>query len=171
MVAAAISRTIGKVLDIKLIESDEIGTVGVGEATIPPLVHFHRLLNIPEQDFMAATQATFKLGIQFENWKDRGENYIHSFGSTGQDHWTAGFQHFWLKAASQAGGDSATGSSSSGLAREQSPPQWGMNYAYHPIAGQPANSRAFAGLWRAAAGRKLVEVPMDPAPATSGREN
>ena len=71
MVAAAISKTLGKVLDIKLIESDEIGTVGVGEATIPPLVHFNRLLNISEQEFMAATQATFKLGICFENWKDR----------------------------------------------------------------------------------------------------
>jgi tryptophan halogenase len=94
MVAAAISRTLGKVLDIKLIESDEIGTVGVGEATIPPLVHFHRLLNVGEQEFMAATQATFKLGIQFESWRDRGQHYIHSFGSTGTDHWTAGFQHF-----------------------------------------------------------------------------
>ena len=84
-------------LDIKLIESDEIGTVGVGEATIPTLVTFHRLLDINEQEFMAATQGTFKLGIGFENWRDVGQNYIHSFGITGKDHWTAGFQHFWLK--------------------------------------------------------------------------
>src|SRR5262245_3714249 len=92
MVAACLSRTLGKGLDIRLVESDEIGTVGVGEATIPPLAGFHRLLNISEQEFMAATQATFKLGIGFENWRERGSNYIHSFGSTGQDHWSAGFQ-------------------------------------------------------------------------------
>ena len=97
MAAAALSRTLGKVLDIKLVESDDIGTVGVGEATIPSLVHFHRLLDIGEQEFMAATQATFKLGISFEGWRARGEDYIHSFGTTGTDHWTAGFQHFWLK--------------------------------------------------------------------------
>ena len=97
MTAAALSRTLGKVVDIKLVESDEIGTVGVGEATIPTLVHFHRLLDINEQEFMAATQATFKLGISFESWRGRGKDYIHSFGTTGTDHWTAGFQHFWMK--------------------------------------------------------------------------
>ena len=72
MVAAGLSKTLGKVLDIKLVESDEIGTVGVGEATIPTLVTFHRLLDINEQEFMAATQGTFKLGIGFENWRDVG---------------------------------------------------------------------------------------------------
>jgi tryptophan 7-halogenase len=97
MAAAALSKTLGKVLDITLVESDEIGTVGVGEATIPTLVTFHRLLEINEQKFMAAVQGTFKLGIGFENWRDQGEDYIHSFGVTGRDHWTAGFQHFWLK--------------------------------------------------------------------------
>jgi tryptophan 7-halogenase len=97
MVAAGLSKALGKVLDIKLVESDEIGTVGVGEATIPTLLTFHRLLEIKEQEFMAATQATFKLGIGFENWRDLNENYIHAFGTTGKDHWTAGFQHFWLK--------------------------------------------------------------------------
>src|SRR5919106_774489 len=97
MVAAGLSRTLGKGLDIKLVESDEIGTVGVGEATIPTLVTFHRLLDINEQEFMAATQGTFKLGIGFENWRDSNQNYIHSFGVTGKDHWTAGFQHFWLE--------------------------------------------------------------------------
>ena len=95
--AATLSKILGKVLDITLVESEEIGTVGVGEATIPPLVTYLRMLNIKEQDFMAATQATFKLGISFENWKDVGHKYFHSFGTTGKDHWTAGFQHFWLK--------------------------------------------------------------------------
>ena len=71
MVAAGLSKTLGKLLDIRLVESDEIGTVGVGEATIPTLVLFHRLLGINEQEFMAATQGTFKLGIGFENWRDR----------------------------------------------------------------------------------------------------
>jgi tryptophan halogenase len=97
MAAAALSRTLGKVLDITLIESEEIGTVGVGEATIPTLVTFHRLLEIKEQEFMAAVQGTIKLGISFENWLDVGHRYIHSFGVSGKDHWSAGFQHFWLR--------------------------------------------------------------------------
>src|SRR6476619_4913031 len=92
MVAAGLSRTLGQVLDLKLVESDEIGTVGVGEATIPTLVTFHRLLDINEQEFMAATEATFKLGIGFENRRELGAKYIHSFGMTGKDHWSAGFQ-------------------------------------------------------------------------------
>jgi len=68
----------------------------VGESTIPPLLLFNRLLGIGEADFMRATKATFKLGIKFENWKDVGDSYFHSFGSVGKDHWSAGFQHFWL---------------------------------------------------------------------------
>ncbi len=97
MVAAALAKTMGPLLDIKLVESDEIGTVGVGEATIPSLQTFHSLLGIDERAFMAATQATFKLGIRFENWRQVGQHYFHGFGLTGKDHWTAGFQHFWLK--------------------------------------------------------------------------
>lgn len=135
MAAAAISKILGKVLDITLIESDEIGTVGVGEATIPPLMSYHQLLDIKEQDFMAATQGTFKLGISFEGWRDVNENYIHSFGVTGRDHWTAGFQHFWLK-------DRGRGSTRDYgeyclelVAAEQNKfahlPKSGLNYAYH----------------------------------------
>jgi tryptophan halogenase len=97
MTAACLSKTMGQLLDIRLVESDEIGTIGVGEATIPTILTFHHLLGINEQEFMAETQATFKLGIRFENWRDLREDYIHSFGLTGTDHWTAGFQHFWLK--------------------------------------------------------------------------
>ena len=97
MAAAALGKVLGKTLDITLVESDEIGTVGVGEATIPTILTLHEVLKIKEQDFLTAVQGTFKLGISFENWRDVGEDYIHSFGFTGKDHWAAGFQHFWLK--------------------------------------------------------------------------
>ena len=142
MVAAALSKTLGKVLDIKLIESDEIGTVGVGEATIPTLLNFHSLLEINEQEFMAATQATFKLGISFENWRNRKEDYIHSFGTTGLDHWTAGFQHFWRKGRERglAGdyGDYCLELKASQEGRFAHLPQNGMNYAYHMDASRYA---------------------------------
>jgi tryptophan halogenase len=97
MAAAALAKVLRGKVAITLVESEEIGTVGVGEATIPTMVTFHRLLEINEQEFMAASQATIKLGIAFENWRDVGQHYIHSFGTTGKDHWTAGFQHFWLE--------------------------------------------------------------------------
>jgi len=135
MAAATISKILGKVLDITLIESDEIGTVGVGEATIPPLVTFHRLLDIKEQDFMAATQGTFKLGIAFEGWRNVGENYIHSFGESGQDHWTAGFQHFWLKDRERGSklqyGDYCLELQAAKENKFAHLPKGGLNYAYH----------------------------------------
>lgn len=135
MVAACLSKTLGKLLDIKLIESDEIGTVGVGEATIPTLMNFHSLLELNEQEFMAATQATFKLGISFENWRNVNEDYIHSFGLTGTDHWTAGFQHFWMKGRERklAGdyGDYCLELKAAQAGRFAHLPRNGMNYAYH----------------------------------------
>ncbi len=97
MAAASLSKLIGNNLEISLIESDDIPTVGVGEATIPSMLILHKLLQINEQDFVAAVHGTFKLGIAFENWRDLNEDYIHSFGYTGKDSWAAGFQHFWLK--------------------------------------------------------------------------
>ncbi|MEP6938244.1 MAG: tryptophan halogenase family protein [Rudaea sp.] len=135
MVAAALSRTLGKLLQITLIESDEIGTVGVGEATIPTLVTFHRLLDINEQEFLAATQGTFKLGISFENWRDIGRDYIHSFGTTGHDHWSAGFQHFWHKGRERglAGdyGDYCLELRAAQQNRFAHLPRGNMNYAFH----------------------------------------
>jgi tryptophan halogenase len=135
MAAAAISRSLGKVLDIKLVESDEIGTVGVGEATIPTLLNFHELLEINEQEFMAATKATFKLGISFENWRNVNEDYIHSFGLTGTDHWTAGFQHFWRKGRERKlasdYGDYCLELKAAQLNRFGHLPRQGINYAYH----------------------------------------
>ena len=135
MVAACLSKTMGRILDIKLIESDEIGTVGVGEATIPTLLTFHNLLDLNEREFMAATSATFKLGISFENWRNVNENYIHSFGLTGKDHWTAGFQHFWLKGRQrQLAGDYGDYCLELRAAQENRfahLPRNGLNYAFH----------------------------------------
>lgn len=97
MAAATISKVLGGALDITLIESDEIGTIGVGEATIPTMLIFHRILGIDEKEFMRAANGSIKLGISFENWLERGENYIHSFGKTGIEMWAADFHHFWLR--------------------------------------------------------------------------
>ncbi len=96
--AVALSRQLGPLLDIILVESDEIGTVGVGEATIPTAKTFHRLMDINEREFMRATNASFKLGIAFENWGQVGDRYIHSFGQIGKGVWMGDFHHFWMEA-------------------------------------------------------------------------
>jgi tryptophan halogenase len=104
--AAALVKQLGPLIDITLIESDEIGTVGVGESTIPTSRAFHGLLGIYEQAFIRATSSTFKLGIEFENWRKEGDRYFHAFGSVGKSVWMADFQHFWLEACAQGfGGD------------------------------------------------------------------
>jgi tryptophan halogenase len=104
--AAALSAQIGKLIDITLVESDAIGTVGVGEATIPTHRTFHHMIGANEQDFMRATRATFKLGILFENWGALGDSYIHSFGKIGKGTWMADFHHLWLQAQAEGyGGD------------------------------------------------------------------
>src|SRR4051812_5558184 len=97
MAAATLSKILGTQLDITLIESDEIGTIGVGEATIPTMLSFHSVLDIDEQEFMKAVNGSVKLGISFENWLERGDKYIHSFGKTGTESWAGEFQHFWMK--------------------------------------------------------------------------
>jgi tryptophan halogenase len=83
---------------ITLIESDEIGTVGVGEATLPALKDFNDLLGIDEAQFMRETQGTFKLGIEFRNWNKPGDAYIHPFGTFGQLWGGVEFQHHWMRA-------------------------------------------------------------------------
>ncbi len=142
MMAALMGKLLGKKLDIKLIESEEIGTVGVGEATIPALLTYHKLLGINEAEFMAATQGTFKLGIQFEGWKDIGQDYFHSFGTTGTDHWSAGFQHFWLKGRKEGLAKDYVAYNPETVAayagRFAHLPRNGLNYAYHMDAGRYA---------------------------------
>ena len=96
MAAMTLSTHFNKLLDITLVESEEIGTVGVGESTVPPIVAFHKLLGIDEKHFMTECAATFKVGIWFENWARIGDQYIHPFGRHGQATWMAEFHNFWL---------------------------------------------------------------------------
>ncbi|HEY8616352.1 tryptophan halogenase family protein [Phenylobacterium sp.] len=104
MAAAALARHLGRLVEITLVESDEIGTVGVGESTIPTARTFNQLLGIDEREFMRATMASFKLGILFDDWSRLGDRYIHSFGQVGKGTWLAGFHHMWLEARAQGFG-------------------------------------------------------------------
>jgi len=97
MTAAALSTVIDKEsCRIELVESDAIGIVGVGEATIPAIHDFNRKLGIDEQAMMRSTNATFKLGIEFVNWANIGDRYMHPFGRYGFDINGVAFHHYWL---------------------------------------------------------------------------
>lgn len=97
MAAAALSKLLGNIYQIRLIESDDIGIIGVGEASIPHMNEFNQALGIDQDEFLRATQGTFKLGIEFVNWGGLGERYMHGFGRLGQATDALPFHHFWLR--------------------------------------------------------------------------
>lgn len=139
LAAAALGKLFKKTHQVTLIESDEIGRIGVGEATIPPLRTFHRLAGINELALMKSIQGTYKLGIEFSNWAREGDKYFHSFGVTGKECWACDFQHFWVKGR-RLGIAENFGHYSPELMAATSQKMWayqehGLNFAYHLDAG------------------------------------
>ena len=175
MTAAALSRLAEKrTVAITLIESEAIGTVGVGEATIPPIVEFNQLLGIDEREMMAATQATFKLGIQFANWGQVGESYFHPFGTYGYHMGGIAFHQVWHRARSEGerrplqifnletvAAHFGRFSRTQDFQRDDLPT---MNYAYHIDATRyAAFLRGYSG--KRGVGRaegKVVDTTLDP---------
>ncbi len=166
--AAALARQLGGLLDITLVESDAIGTVGVGESTIPTVRAFHQILGVDERAFLAATRASFKLGIDFRDWSRIGDRYIHSFGDVGRSTWMGGFQHFWLEGRAEgvAGplGDYCLELQAAEAGRFAPGRETPLNYAYH------LDATAYGGFLRGigeAAGARRIEgrianVALDP---------
>ncbi len=139
LAAAALSKQLGPLLEITLVESEAIGTIGVGEATIPTARTFHTLAGVDERAFMRAAKATFKLGIAFENWGRVGDRYIHAFGQVGKPTWMGGFQHMWLQARDAGFGGSLDDYcfelKAAEAGRFATSPESRINYAYHLDAG------------------------------------
>ncbi|WP_122467271.1 tryptophan halogenase family protein [Brevundimonas lutea] len=105
MAAAAMKRVFGDLLDVTLVESEAIGTVGVGEATIPDIRLFNTLLGLDEDEFLAATEGSIKLGIEFVDWTRMGHRYLHAFGEVGLPVGGLSFHQYWLRA--QEAGDAS----------------------------------------------------------------
>lgn len=147
MAAVMLSRTVGAATKVALIESEEIGTVGVGEATIPPVRKFNRFCGIDEAEFLRATQGTFKVGIQFEGWGRKGDRYLHAFGRVARELDAVVKMHFWwlLGRAAYRPEPAAAGAPSHGLAggcRSYCAPD------RRACTEAPAASRADAAAWR-----------------------
>jgi tryptophan halogenase len=145
MSAALISKLFAGSLNIELVESDAIGTVGVGEATIPPIQVFNDLAGVDEEAFLRDTKATIKLAIEFQNWGAIGDRYLHGFGFIGRKVGAISFQHVFLKALAEGAAGPVSDYSLNNMAADagrfnrlaqiEGTPLPGIAYAYHFDAG------------------------------------
>jgi tryptophan halogenase len=141
MAACALSKLITPTPHITLVESEDIGIVGVGEATIPAIKLFNAAVGLEERAFLKATQATYKLGIEFVDWRAQGERYIHAFGDIGMRLGLIDFHHYWLRARALGHAHSlwtyspnaraATLNRFGHLAKIGDTPMQGLAYAFH----------------------------------------
>ncbi|MEO0366794.1 MAG: tryptophan halogenase family protein [Pseudomonadota bacterium] len=146
MTAAALARFTPRHTTITLVESEAIGTVGVGEATIPPLADFNHMLGINEHDFLAATGGTYKLGIDFIHWGQKGSRYFHPFSAFGFDIDGLGFHQIWHWLGEPTALDTfSIGAQAAARARFMQPrmdavdsPLSQLRHAYHIDAGRYA---------------------------------
>jgi tryptophan halogenase len=145
LAAAMLSRVLGRTVDITLVESEEIGTVGVGEATIPPLINLLNFLGLDEAEVMRNVQGTYKLGVEFADWYEKGHTYRHMFGVPGHPLGVLPFYQYWLRQQAQGKGGSLWDYSLNELAAKQNrfahmktipdTRMDGLNYALHFDAG------------------------------------
>ncbi len=145
MTAALLGKALGERIRITLIESDAIGTVGVGEATIPQIRLVNDFLGLDEDDLLKATQGTFKLGVQLNDWGRIGDSYLHAFGDIGLPLGLLAFQHYWLRSHQQPGARDlwayslnaqvAADNRFARMERVGNSPIGGTRHAYHLDAG------------------------------------
>ena len=145
MTAALLAKMFGETLAITLIESDKIGTVGVGEATIPPILTYNQALKLDENDFLKNAMGTIKLGIEFQDWGRLGDRYMHAFGGIGHHHGLSPFLHYFLRSKAHGSTDrlwdyslnerAARAGKFGRLPGIEGTPLPGLNYAYHFDAG------------------------------------
>lgn len=157
LAATALIRQLAGLVEVTLVESDEIGTVGVGESTIPTIRTFHEFIGVTEDEFVRATNATFKLGISFEHWDRIEDRYFHPFGTVGRSTFVADFQHFWLEARKRGfGGDYGDYSLEQQAAmagRFAAAGDSAVGYAYHLDA--TAYARFLRGIAEGAGARRI----------------
>jgi tryptophan 7-halogenase len=174
MSAAALAKLLGPLVEVQLVESEDIGIVGVGEATLPHIRGFVERLGIDEAAFMKATHATYKLGIDFRDFGRIGESYVHPFGSFGEEVAGVGFHHYWLELARQ-GRAAPIGSYSlaveAALANKFRPPAedqslastYGYAYQFDATLFGPFMREFGLGIGVKRTEGKVVEVRQDPA--------
>lgn len=139
--AAVLARAFGRLLEIRLIESEEIGIVGVGEATIPQIKLLNRFLKLDENEFLRRTHGTFKLGIEFCGWGRVGDAYHHAFGAVGADLGMLPFHHYWLRGRTRPANadlwahslnrECARANKFARLEKVEGAPLEGLAYAFH----------------------------------------